>query len=290
MRVLLQASKLAFDCNHNLRSEDPMSTDSYLLSGQLSELDRLQLQSRVWEPAGRRLLDQIGTGRGSRAVDLGCGAMGWLGLLSDWVGPDGHVVGTDIQEKMLEAATQFVDEERLDNVEIVHDDVFASQLEPGSFDLVHARFLLGPLGRGDEQLATYLRLLRPGGILVLEDVDPASLHFLPPAPASAELRPLIVEAISRAGGEPEGGPIHLRLFDDADIEPIVRAEVQALPPGHPYNRLLLQFANNLDGLLRSFVEPDQLDNLREQAEAEVEDPERWGITFTLLQTWGRSVT
>lgn len=83
---------------------------------------------------------------------------------------------------------------------------------------------------------------------------------------------------------------HLRLFDDAGIEPTVRAEVQALPPGHPYNRLLLQFATRLDGLLRSFVDPDRLDHLRDQAEAELEDPDRWGITFTLAQTWGRSVT
>lgn len=267
-----------------------MSTDSYLLSGHLSELDRLQLQSRVWEPAGRRLLGEIGPGRGGRAVDLGCGAMGWLGLLSDWVDPDGHVVGTDVQEEMLEAAARFVDEERLDNVEIVRDDVFASQLEPNSFDLVHARFLLGPLGRGDEQLRTYLRLLRPGGILVLEDVDPASWHFLPPALACAELLPLVVEAFARAGGDPGAASTHLRLFDDAGIEPTVRAEVQALPPGHPYNRLLLQFATRLDGLLRSFVDPDRLDHLRDQAEAELEDPHRWGITFTLAQTWGRSVT
>jgi len=32
------------------------SDRSYLLAGQPSELHRLQLQSRVWEPAGRSLL------------------------------------------------------------------------------------------------------------------------------------------------------------------------------------------------------------------------------------------
>ena len=31
----------------------------YLLAGQLSELERLQLQSRVWEPTGRQLLSQL---------------------------------------------------------------------------------------------------------------------------------------------------------------------------------------------------------------------------------------
>ena len=33
-----------------------MSSSTYLLAGQASELERLQLQSRVWQPSGRRLL------------------------------------------------------------------------------------------------------------------------------------------------------------------------------------------------------------------------------------------
>ena len=54
-----------------------------------SELERLQLQSRIWEPSGRRLLEEIGDGRGARAIDVGCGVLGWLRLLSEWVGPTG---------------------------------------------------------------------------------------------------------------------------------------------------------------------------------------------------------
>ena len=55
-----------------------MSSSTYLLAGQVSELERLQLQSRVWESSGRRLLTEIGDGSGGRAVDIGCGVMGWL--------------------------------------------------------------------------------------------------------------------------------------------------------------------------------------------------------------------
>lgn len=138
-----------------------MSSSTYLLAGQVSELERLRLQSRVWEPSGRRLLDEIGNGHSVRAVDIGCGVMGWLRLLSEWVGPDGEVVGTDIDDAMLAAATQFVAEEGLENVTLLNDDLFATKLEPSSFDLVHARAMLTPLGRGHEQMETYVRLLRP---------------------------------------------------------------------------------------------------------------------------------
>ena len=132
-----------------------MSSSTYLLAGQASELERLQLQSRVWEPSGRRLLAEIGDGRGGRAVDIGCGVMGWLGLLSEWVGQDGEVVGTDIDDAMLCAAEQFVADEGLGNVLLRNDDLFATRLEPASFDLVHARFELTPLGRGHDQMDTY---------------------------------------------------------------------------------------------------------------------------------------
>lgn len=277
-----------------------MSSDSYLLAGQASELDRLQLQSRVWESAGRRLLHEIGDGRGVRAVDIGCGSMGWLRLLSEWVGPDGEVVGTDIDEVMLAAAEQFVTAEGLGNVTLVKDDLFASELEPSSFDLVHARFQLGPLGRGTEQMSTHLRLVRPGGTVVLEEPDPASWHFIPPAPALVVqlgrgvevqgLIPLLGEAFRKAGGNPDAYVTQLELFRSAGIEPTVRAEVQALAPGHPYLRLPLQFATALDGLLRSFVDADELERILEAAESELQDPGRWGLTFTLVQCWGRRGT
>jgi hypothetical protein len=72
-----------------------MSQENYLLANQPSELERLQLQSRVWEPTGRQLLSKVGDGSGRHALDVGCGAMGWLRILSEWVGPSGQLVGTD---------------------------------------------------------------------------------------------------------------------------------------------------------------------------------------------------
>jgi trans-aconitate methyltransferase len=142
---------------------------TYLMAGQPSELERLRLQSRVWEPAGQALLRQVDMRAVRRAVDVGCGAMGWLRVLSERLAPDGSVVGTDVDDKLLEAAGAFVADERLANVTLMKDDLFASQLAPASFDLTHARFEIAPLGRVDEQLSVYMRLTRPGGLIVLDD-------------------------------------------------------------------------------------------------------------------------
>ncbi|MGH8992226.1 MAG: class I SAM-dependent methyltransferase [Acidimicrobiia bacterium] len=261
-------------------------SESYLLAGQASELERLQLQSRVWEPSGGRLLEEIGDGRGARAVDIGCGVLGWLRLLSNWVGPDGEVVGTDVDGAMLASAQRFVADEGLGNVVLVRDDVFESTLEDSSFDLVHSRFVVSPLARGAEQMATYCRLARPGGIVALEDWDKGSWHYNPPAPALEQLIGLIDRAFQEVS-EVDGGRTHLDLFTGAGIEARIRAEVLALPPGHPYLRLPIQMTTGLAPRLADFLSAEELARLQEEAEQELQQPGRWGTTFTVIQSWGR---
>ena len=160
---------------------------SYLMAGQTSELERLRLQSRVWEPAGRALLQQINPSGVHRALDVGCGAMGWLRVLAQRIERTGTIVGTDLDDKMLEAAATFVQEQRLERVVLEKDDLFSSGLAPASFDLTHARFQIAPLGRAEEQLTAYIRATKPGGLLVLEDPDTGSWHFNPRAAAAERL-------------------------------------------------------------------------------------------------------
>jgi ubiquinone/menaquinone biosynthesis C-methylase UbiE len=52
--------------------------------------------------------------------------LGWLRVLSEWVGPTGRVVGSDIDDKMLANARSFVEAEALGNVTLLKDDLFAS--------------------------------------------------------------------------------------------------------------------------------------------------------------------
>ena len=262
-----------------------MSQD-YLLADQPSELERLQLQSRVWEPAGRQLLSSLEGGPGGRALDVGCGALGWLRILSEWVGRSGHVVGGDVDESLLGAARSFLDAEGISNVELVVDDLFESKLEQQSFDLVHARYLIAPLGRGREQMAAHRELIKPGGALVLEEWDLGSWHFNPPAPAAERLIGLLVEIFGELGGEAGRGLPHL-LREIGIEKPELDAHVVALVPGHPYLRLPLQFSVALESRLLQRVSADELGSLRHEAESELVEPGRWGTTFTLIQCWGR---
>lgn len=260
-------------------------TNAYLLPSDPAELERIRLQARVWEPAGRALLAQLPSGAGLRALDVGCGMMGWLRILSEWVGTAGSVVGADYDEKMLAGARSFVGTEALRNVELVRDDLFASQLPPHSFDLVHARFQITPLGRADEQLASYRRLLKPGGWLVLEDPDAGSWRVNPDGAFVQRLIELICRGFEAAGGNFNAGRELPALFRGMGIEPRVSAQVVALEPGHPYLRVPLQFAHSMRPHLEGIVGKEELDEIVAGAEAELNRPDAWGTTFTVIQAF-----
>ena len=252
------------------------------MAGQTSELERLRVQSLAWEPAGRTVLDQLGDGRGQRVLDVGCGALGWLGILSEWVGPEGEVVGIDNEPAMIEAAQSL----GLPNVRVLVDDLFDSQLPPGSFDLVHARLQLTPIGRHDEQLDVYTRVAKPGGVLVLEDPDSSAWRLQPEGAATAVLIEAIRMAFKAGGGDFDTGRHLPHLLVGRGIEPHVTTHVLALGPEHPYLRVPLQFAQSLEGRLRDLL-GDDFEELVESARREIEDPDRWGTSFVLVQAWGR---
>jgi SAM-dependent methyltransferase len=253
-----------------------MAMSTYLLDGQPSELERLQLQSWVWEPAGRAVLSTLPSGAGKRALDIGCGVLGWLRVLSEW---GAAVTGTDLDPKMLAFARSSVP-----SVERVQDDLFASKLPPQSFDLVHARFEIAPLGRAEEQLAAHRRLVKPGGWLVLEEPDSSSWRVNPDAPSMRALCDAIIESFKLAGGNFDAGRELPGLLRAAGLEPVITAHVVALDARHPYLRLPLQFATSLRSRLETLLGQQELDALLQRAESELSRPGTWGTTFTLVQT------
>jgi ubiquinone/menaquinone biosynthesis C-methylase UbiE len=247
----------------------------------------MHMQAVQWEPAGERLLAELGDGNGLRVVDMGCGPLGWLRLLSRWVGPSGEVVGTEAAETTAEPARLTVRSEGLNNVSIVIDDIFDSQLPERSFDLVHARFMLGPLGRPKEQLATYRRLVKPGGLLVLEEPDMGSWSFNPDAPANRRLQEVGLEWARTMGRDISTGRQVRTLLRAYSEDPVIRANVLVLPPGHVYRAISLMFTTAGRDALAKTIGAEEIDSLLAQAEEELRDPELWCTSLILVQGYAR---
>jgi SAM-dependent methyltransferase len=263
---------------------------AYLSYDPAEETHRLQLQAIVLEPLSDRALARIPVSAGARAVDVGCGARGLVPALARRVGPSGRVVGTDVSAAMLDVARATCAKEGLANVELVVDDLFASKLPARSFDVVHGRFLLAPLGR-DEQIAASLeRLAAPGGHVLLEEPIGASWRVFGEGDASAHER--LVAVIERTYDEHMGGfSAGSRLYALArrrgwrDIG--FDAQVLAMPPGHPYLGAPLMMAGALRSALLKSTPEAELDRLVADAKALYARSDVHGVTFALVQVWGR---
>jgi SAM-dependent methyltransferase len=216
--------------------------------------------------------------------------VGILAPLSRRVGPFGRVIGIDRDREQLLAAASFVTDTALANVQVREGDAYATGLPSGCFDLAHARFLVAPVGRGEELVAEMLRLVRPGGVVALQEPDSSSWSCHPADSQWDRLKEAIVAAFALAGGNFDAGRGTYRVLRRAGLEHVgVRTAVLGLPAGHPYQRLPIQFGISLrtriiqSGLLTA----DELDAALERCEEIACDPDSYSTTFTLTQVWGR---
>lgn len=129
-------------------------------------VDRLALVASVFEPTSRALLARAPVG-GDLAIDLGCGPGHTTRLVAEVCRPRA-TRGLDASDRFVAAARSLTDD--LAVTYAVHD-VTRVPLPGGPADLVHARLLLAHLPGPLEVVERWRSCLRPGGVLVLDEVE-----------------------------------------------------------------------------------------------------------------------
>jgi len=267
-----------------------LTANTDLLPSIALEVDRMRLQAEAWEPEVEIWLDQIGVQPGWHCVDLGCGPVGILGPLNRRVERHGRVVGVDNDPKKLEAARQYVQDNRLESVEIVSSDVFDTTLACEAFDLTHSRFMIAPRGRQGDLLSEMMALTRPGGIVAVEEPDVSSWNCYPARPAFRRLVNAFQDAFSESGGNFNAGRSTYTMLRRAGLEDVrARAVALAGEAGHPFRKIILHFA----GALRKYIiEGDilsqpELDRCVAEVEQIIADPDVLVVSYLTTQVWGR---
>jgi hypothetical protein len=136
-----------------------------------------------------------------------------------------------------------------------------------------------------------VRLVRPGGIVAVQEPDSSSWSCWPAAPAWDRLKALILEAFRRGGGDFDAGRRTFGMLTDAGLRDVrLRAAVLGLDAREPYARLPLSFARSLRSRIveGGLATEQQLDRLMAQCGAVLESPGRSVLSFVVTQVWGRA--
>jgi ubiquinone/menaquinone biosynthesis C-methylase UbiE len=160
-------------------------SNPYALATGAAAVRRLHVLHDLYAPAGRRGLLAAGLRPGMKVADFGCGVGVVTRMLAEMVGPSGAVTGIDVDGQQLAEAAAWCDRSGSNNASFVQADACRTGLPRASFDLVYCRFLLLHLPDPMACLHEMREVLRPGGIIFVEDGDLASATSVPPSAIDA---------------------------------------------------------------------------------------------------------
>jgi ubiquinone/menaquinone biosynthesis C-methylase UbiE len=180
-------------------SESHKTDAVYVMGRSTEETRRLQEQAQIYGPSTRRLFVEAGIETGMRVLDVGCGAGDVALLAADLVGPQGAIVGVDVNPTILQTARMRVQAAGLTNVGFVEGDIRHVGLET-DFDAVVGRLVLLYLGNPAETLRHVVGHLRAGGIVAFQEPDFTSgpVDF-PPSPLNRQMWHWWRQTAGRAG-------------------------------------------------------------------------------------------
>ncbi len=111
-------------------------------------------------------------------LDVGCGPGNITLDLASRVSP-GRVRGLDAAPEVIDVASAERDRRGATGVEFCQGDVYALDLDDGSFDVVHAHQVLQHLSDPVAALREMRRVVRPDGLVAARDSDYAAMAWAP---------------------------------------------------------------------------------------------------------------
>jgi SAM-dependent methyltransferase len=267
-------------------------TVPYVLGGTQTEQQRLIAQAEGLEGPARWMLDHIDLKSGLRAVDVGCGPIGIMNLLSGRVGEDGIVIGVEREPRFFDMARSEQRKRGLSNVKLVNADALNTGLDKNSYDFVHERLVLIniPLAAQQAVLKEMLSLLKPGGTIAIQEFDFVSFACDPDHSSWNVLFNTWCDAFHAAGG----GNLFIgrslaRLLRSAGAEN-VRIHAHAnLPQVGEYQRThILSLIESTPDLMvgSGKLSAEELRDHMAALAKHLADPETTLIDRLVVQAWG----
>jgi SAM-dependent methyltransferase len=157
---------------------------------------------RTAEEAAAFLLPELKPGM--RLLDVGCGPGSITRGLAERLAP-GEVVGIDLSRETLAAARQDAADRGITNLRYEEASVYELPFAEGSFDVVFAHQVLQHLAEPGNAIEQMLRVLRPGGLIAVRDVDWETAAYWPRDPWIDRFIEVHLQTWRENGGDPAIG-------------------------------------------------------------------------------------
>ncbi len=210
----------------------------YVLGHSEGELQRLMNQSRFVGELTEEVFRRAGITTGMRVLDVGCGAGDVSFLAASIVSSTGSVLGVDKSPGSVHLARERAESAGLPNVKFLEADLTTLRLAE-NFDALVGRFVLLYLADPASVLRTLSDFVRPGGLVVFQEMDMTAERTEPPVPTHDALLGWINETFRRGGVQVNMGSRLFASFCQAGLPPpelLLRARIGGAPdfPGYAY--------------------------------------------------------
>ena len=288
------ARALTFEPDGSTTLEQPRRRNPlYALGHSPEELRRLESQSNFFKDLTSQVFMTAGIRPGMHVVDVGCGAGDVSLLVAELVGPHGSVVGVDKSPDAIATARKRAAALELRNVVFSQGDLESITIrEP--VDAFVGRLTLMYLGNPAAALRNMAQQVKPGGLIVFQEIDISGYKTVPHSGYANEAFYLISETLRRSGADVQMGLKLFSTFIAAGLPAprmIMGARVEGGPDSFAYE-YLTQLVRQLLPMAEKFgvTNPGeiQLDTFAQRMRDEVVACDGLIVIPPLIGAWSRT--
>lgn len=268
-----------------------MTTETnYILGDSRLELQRLIKQASFYGDLSEQAFRMAGITTGMHLLDVGCGSGDVSFLLATLVGPTGKVIGIDKSAAAIELARQRSQQAGITNVSFEVGDItdfYLSELVDG----VVGRLILIHLADPVATLKRLNTLVKPGGIILFEEVNITQALSVPESPLFSTTLNKLSDTFRRAGLEPDTGSQLYSLFQRAGLsqpQMIAGSRVEGGPNSEVYSYFVETVRNMLPLMIKVGVATSQeieIESFTERLRDEIIGLGGIIITPPLISAW-----
>lgn len=164
-----------------------------------AEIQRLHQQANVMLGRELRLLRTLGLAPQHHFLEVGCGPGFLTGAVATLI-PQGQAVGLDLSSEMMTVARTIVAPEH-PNLGFEQGSAYELPFADDSFDFVYSRLVYQHLADPLAALTEARRVVKPGGRVVVLDIDDGWLSLHPACPSFEAFTDGVIQAKTQQGGD-----------------------------------------------------------------------------------------